>query len=59
MSDIQQSLGARLRLKRKELGWSQAKLAENAKTTPGAVQRIENDKSLRIPGKLISRSGAN
>jgi transcriptional regulator with XRE-family HTH domain len=46
MSDIQQSLGARLRLKRKELGWSQAKLAEYAKTTPGAVQKIENDKSL-------------
>jgi transcriptional regulator with XRE-family HTH domain len=57
MSATQQSLGARLRLKRKELGWSQEKLAEKAKTTPGAVQKIENGKSLH-PRNLQSLAAA-
>jgi transcriptional regulator with XRE-family HTH domain len=40
-------LGARLRRRRKELGWTQTELAERVGTSQAVVQKIENGKSLR------------
>lgn len=47
MSHQEQSLGDRLRHRRRELGWTQQKLAERAGTTQAVIQKIENNKSLR------------
>lgn len=41
------TLGARLRKRRKELGWTQTELADKVKTSQAVVQKIENGKSLR------------
>jgi len=41
------SLGARLRKRRKEMGWTQTELAERVGTSQAVVQKIENGKSLR------------
>ena len=41
------SLGGRLRQKRRELGMTQEQLAERADTTQAVIQKIENGKSLR------------
>jgi len=41
------TLGARLRKRRKELGWTQTELAEKVKTSQAVIQKIENGKSLR------------
>jgi transcriptional regulator with XRE-family HTH domain len=43
----EESLGTRLKHRRKELGWTQEKLAEKAKTTQATIQKIENSKSFR------------
>ena len=40
-------LGARLRKRRKDLGWTQTELAERVGTSQAVVQKIENGKSLR------------
>lgn len=45
------TLGARLRMKRKEMGWTQEQLAVKAGTTQAVIQKIENGKSLR-PRKI-------
>jgi transcriptional regulator with XRE-family HTH domain len=41
------SLGARLRKRRKEMGWTQTELAEQVGTSQAVIQKIENGKSLR------------
>jgi ribosome-binding protein aMBF1 (putative translation factor) len=41
------TLAARLRSKRRQLGWTQERLAEAAGTTQAVIQKIENGKSLR------------
>ena len=41
------SLGARLRKRRRELGWTQTEQAERVGTSQAVVQKIENGKSLR------------
>lgn len=41
------SLGGRLRVRRKELGWTQMYLAEQVGTSQAVIQKIENGKSLR------------
>ena len=46
-----ESLGERLRQKRKEMGWTQEQLAARAGTTQAVIQKIENGKSLR-PRKI-------
>ena len=40
-------LGARMRKRRKDLGWTQTELAENVGTSQAVIQKIENGKSLR------------
>ena len=45
------SLGERLRSKRREMGMTQEQLAERADTTQAVIQKIENGKSLR-PRKI-------
>lgn len=45
------SLGARLRRKRREMGWTQEQLAVKAGTNQAVIQKIENGKSLR-PRKI-------
>ncbi len=45
------SLGARLRRKRREKGWTQEELAVKAGTNQAVIQKIENGKSLR-PRKI-------
>jgi transcriptional regulator with XRE-family HTH domain len=45
------SLGARLRRKRREKGWTQEQLAVKAGTNQAVIQKIENGKSLR-PRKI-------
>lgn len=45
------SLGARLRRKRREKGWTQEQLAIQAGTNQAVIQKIENGKSLR-PRKI-------
>ncbi len=42
-----ESLGGRLRQRRKELGWTQMYLAERVGTSQAVIQKIENGKSLR------------
>ena len=42
-----ESLGGRLRRRRKELGWTQMFLAEQVGTSQAVIQKIENGKSLR------------
>ena len=48
---VPDSLGERLRHKRKEMGWTQEQLAARAGTTQAVIQKIENGKSLR-PRKI-------
>ena len=45
------SLGSRLRRKRREKGWTQEQLAIKAGTNQAVIQKIENGKSLR-PRKI-------
>ena len=45
------SLGERMRGRRRELGMTQEQLAEKADTTQAVIQKIENGKSLR-PRKI-------
>ena len=45
------SLGTRLRRKRREKGWTQEQLAIRAGTNQAVIQKIENGKSLR-PRKI-------
>lgn len=45
------TLGERLRQTRKERGWTQEQLAEQAGTSQAVIQKIENGKSLR-PRKI-------
>ncbi|MCU7905509.1 MAG: helix-turn-helix transcriptional regulator [Candidatus Thiodiazotropha sp. (ex Epidulcina cf. delphinae)] len=45
------TLGSRLRRKRRERGWTQEELALRAGTNQAVVQKIENGKSLR-PRKI-------
>lgn len=40
-------LGARMRKRRKDLGWTQTELAEHVGTSQAVIQKIENGKSLR------------
>jgi transcriptional regulator with XRE-family HTH domain len=40
-------LGARLRKRRRSLGWTQTELAEKVGTSQAVIQKIENGKSLR------------
>ena len=47
-----ESLGGRLRRRRKELGWTQMYLAEQVGTSQAVIQKIENGKSLR-PRSLV------
>ena len=46
-NDDLSSLGGRLRVRRKELGWTQMYLAEQVGTSQAVIQKIENGKSLR------------
>ncbi len=41
------TLGGRLRMRRKELGWTQTELAMAVGTSQAVIQKIENGKSLR------------
>ncbi|MES9926977.1 MAG: helix-turn-helix transcriptional regulator, partial [Candidatus Thiodiazotropha sp. 6PDIVS] len=41
------TLGSRLRRKRRERGWTQEELALRAGTNQAVIQKIENGKSLR------------
>ena len=41
------TLGARLRRRRKQLGWTQTELGEKVGTSQAVIQKIENGKSLR------------
>ena len=50
------SLGARLRRKRREKGWTQEQLAIKAGTNQAVIQKIENGKSLR-PRKINEIAG--
>jgi transcriptional regulator with XRE-family HTH domain len=52
-----ESLGERLRGRRRELGMTQEQLAERADTTQAVIQKIENGKSLR-PRKIDQIAGA-
>jgi transcriptional regulator with XRE-family HTH domain len=51
------SLGERLRARRREKGLTQEQLAEHAQTTQAVIQKIENGKSLR-PRKIDKIAGA-
>ncbi|MBL3589997.1 MAG: hypothetical protein DIZ78_07635 [endosymbiont of Escarpia spicata] len=46
-----ETLGSRLRRKRRERGWTQEELALRAGTNQAVIQKIENGKSLR-PRKI-------
>ncbi len=52
-----ESLGERLRARRREVGLTQEQLAERADTTQAVIQKIENGKSLR-PRKIDRIAGA-
>ena len=52
-----ESLGERLRARRREVGYTQEQLAERADTTQAVIQKIENGKSLR-PRKIDRIAGA-
>ena len=41
------ALGARLRKRRRDLGWTQTELADKVGTSQAVIQKIENGKSLR------------
>ena len=41
------TLASRLRLRRKDKGWTQEQLAEKTGSTQAVIQKIENGKSLR------------
>lgn len=45
------TLGERLRYQRRQMGWTQEQLAQNAGTNQAVIQKIENGKSLR-PRKI-------
>ena len=45
--DHNSGLGARMRKRRKDLGWTQTELAEKVGTSQAVIQKIENGKSLR------------
>ena len=45
------TLAERLRIKRKEVGWTQEQLAQKVGSSQAVIQKIENGKSLR-PRKL-------
>ena len=47
------TLAERLRIKRKEVGWTQEQLAQKAGSSQAVIQKIENGKSLR-PRKIDS-----
>jgi transcriptional regulator with XRE-family HTH domain len=47
LSQHQENLAERLRRARKQKGWSQESLAQNADTSQAVIQKIENGKSLR------------
>ncbi len=50
-SNHHQSLGERMRMRRREKGWTQEQLARRAGTNQAVIQKIENGKSLR-PRKI-------
>ena len=56
-NDNLSSLGGRLRVRRRELGWTQMYLAEQVGTSQAVIQKIENGKSLR-PRILEQIAGA-
>jgi transcriptional regulator with XRE-family HTH domain len=45
--DDESTLAARLRKRRKDIGWTQIQLAEEVGTSQAVIQKIENGKSLR------------
>ena len=45
--DLESGLGARMRKRRKEFGWTQTMLADKVGTSQAVIQKIENGKSLR------------
>jgi len=45
------TLGERLRYRRRQMGWTQEKLAQKSGTNQAVIQKIENGKSLR-PRKI-------
>ena len=47
------TLAERLRIKRKEIGWTQEQLAQKVGSSQAVIQKIENGKSLR-PRKIDS-----
>ena len=47
------TLAERLRIKRKEVGWTQEQLAQKVGSSQAVIQKIENGKSLR-PRKIDS-----
>ena len=55
-SEVGDSLGARLRVRRKALSWTQTYLAERVGTSQAVIQKIENGKSLRP--RLLSEIAA-
>lgn len=46
-TENESALGARLRRRRRDLGWTQTELAEKVGTSQAVIQKIENGKSLR------------
>ena len=48
---VLESLADRLRIKRKEVGWTQEQLAQKVGSSQAVIQKIENGKSLR-PRKI-------
>ena len=52
-----ESLGGRLRARRREVGYTKEQLVERADTTQAVIQKIENGKSLR-PRKVDRIAGA-
>ena len=50
---ITATLAERLRIKRKEVGWTQEQLAQKVGSSQAVIQKIENGKSLR-PRKINS-----
>ena len=47
VTESESTLGARLRKRRKEMGWTQTELADRVGTSQAVIQKIENGKSLR------------
>lgn len=46
-TEQESGLGARLRKRRRDLGWTQTELADKVGTSQAVIQKIENGKSLR------------